>query len=114
LLALKSCFNKSARFRASFAINRGLRNHSSVLKWVVDRLNGPAEARQTPIGYLPTADSLDTNGLHINVQDLEAITLVDVPGWREAVPQIRGHYGAFGDRLPSELTTALDVLENSL
>ena len=79
----------------------GYGENSRVLKWVFDRLNGTAEAKQTPIGYLPTTDSLDTNGLHINAQDLEAITSVDVPGWREAVPQIRDHYAAFGDRLPS-------------
>ena len=92
----------------------GYGENSRVLKWVFDRLNGTAEAKQTPIGYLPTTDSLDTNGLHINAQDLEAITSVDVPGWREAVPQIRDHYAAFGDRLPSELATALNELESSL
>ena len=92
----------------------GYGENSRVLKWVFDRLNGTAEAKQTPIGYLPTTDSLDTNGLHINAQDLEAITSVDVPGWREAVPQIRDHFATFGDRLPSELTTALNELESSL
>ena len=92
----------------------GYGENSRVLKWVFDRLNGTAEAKQTPIGYLPTTDSLDTNGLHINPQDLEAITSVDVPGWREAVPQIRDHYAAFGDRLPSELATALNELESAL
>ena len=92
----------------------GYGENSRVLKWVFDRLNGTAEAKQTPIGYLPTTDSLDTNGLHINAQDLEAITSVDVPGWREAVPQIRDHYAAFGDRLPSELATALNDLEGAL
>ena len=92
----------------------GYGENSRVLKWVFDRLNGTAEAKQTPIGYLPTTDSLDTNGLHINAQDLEAITSVDVPGWREAVPQIRDHYAAFGDRLPTELATALNELESSL
>jgi phosphoenolpyruvate carboxykinase (GTP) len=92
----------------------GYGENSRVLKWVFDRLNVTAEAKQTPIGYLPTTDSLDTNGLHINAQDLEAITSVDVPGWLEAVPQIRDHFATFGDRLPSELTTALNELESSL
>jgi phosphoenolpyruvate carboxykinase (GTP) len=52
--------------------------------------------------------------MNINTADLQAITSVDVVGWREAVPQIRDHYSAFGDRLPNELATALDALENSL
>jgi phosphoenolpyruvate carboxykinase (GTP) len=92
----------------------GYGENSRVLKWVFDRLSGTARAKQTPIGYLPTTDPLDTNGLHINAQDLAAITSVDISDWREAVPQIRDHYAAFRDRLLSELATALNALESSL
>ena len=92
----------------------GYGENSRVLKWVFERLSGTAEADKTAIGYLPSADSLDTNGMNINTADLQAITSVDVDGWREAVPQIRDHYAAFGDRLPNELATALDALENAL
>ena len=92
----------------------GYGENSRVLKWVFERLNGTAEADKTAIGYLPNATSLDTSGIQINEADLQAITSVDVDGWREAVPQIRDHYAAFGDRLPIELATALDALESSL
>jgi phosphoenolpyruvate carboxykinase (GTP) len=92
----------------------GYGENSRVLKWVFERLNGTAEADKTAIGYLPKATSLDTTGMQINEADLQAITSVDVDGWREAVPQIRDHYAAFGDRLPNELATALDALESSL
>jgi phosphoenolpyruvate carboxykinase (GTP) len=92
----------------------GYGENSRVLKWVFERLNGTAQADKTAIGYLPSADSLDTNGMNINTADLQAITSVDVDGWREAVPQIRDHYAAFGDRLPNELAIALDALESSL
>ena len=92
----------------------GYGENSRVLKWVFERLNGTAEADKTAIGYLPNATSLDTSGMQINEADLQAITSVDVDGWREAVPQIRDHYAAFGDRLPNELATALDTLESSL
>ena len=92
----------------------GYGENSRVLKWVFERLNGTAGADKTAIGYLPNATSLDTSGMQINEADLQAITSVDVDGWREAVPQIRDHYAAFGDRLPNELATALDALESSL
>jgi phosphoenolpyruvate carboxykinase (GTP) len=92
----------------------GYGENSRVLKWVFERLNGTAQADKSAIGYLPSADSLDTNGMNINTSDLQAITSVDVDGWREAVPQIRDHYATFGDQLPSELATALDALESSL
>ena len=92
----------------------GYGENSRVLKWEFERLNGTAEADKTSIGYLPNATSLDTSGMQINEADLQAITSVDVDGWREAVPQIRDHYAAFGARLPNELATALDALESSL
>ena len=92
----------------------GYGENSRVLKWVFERPNGTAEADKTAIGYLPNATSLDTSVMQINEADLQAITSVDVDGWREAVPQIRDHYLAFGDRLPTELATALDALESSL
>ena len=92
----------------------GYGENSRVLKWVFERLNGTAQADKTAIGYLPNATSLDTSGMQINEADLQAITSVDVDGWREEVPQIRDHYAAFGDRLPNELATALDALESSL
>ncbi len=70
--------------------------------------------KTNPIGYLPTADSLDTSGLDVKSTDLAELLSVDNPGWLEAVPQIRDHFATFGDRLPSELTTALNELESSL
>ena len=92
----------------------GYGENSRVLKWVFERLNGTATANKTAIGYLPTTDSLDTSGLDVKPTDLTELLSVDNPGWLEAVPQIRDHFATFGDRLPSELTTALNELESSL
>ena len=92
----------------------GYGENSRVLKWVFERLNGTATANKTAIGYLPTTDSLDTSGLDVKPTDLAELLSVDNPGWLEAVPQIRDHFATFGDRLPSELTTALNELESSL
>ncbi len=92
----------------------GFGENSRVLKWVFERINGEAEAIDTPIGKLPTKDALDTDGLDIDDADLEALLSVDVAGWKSAVPQIREHYAAFGDRLPASLTVAVDTLESNL
>ena len=92
----------------------GYGENSRVLKWVFERLNGTATANKTAIGYLPTTDSLDTSGLDVQPTHLAELLSVDNPGWLEAVPQIRDHFATFGDRLPSELTTALNDLEGAL
>ena len=92
----------------------GYGENSRVLKWVFERVEGSAKAVETPIGYLPTPADLDTSGLSVNQADLAEILSVDVNGWREAVPQIREHYAAFGPKLPNQLAAALDSLDKAL
>jgi phosphoenolpyruvate carboxykinase (GTP) len=92
----------------------GFGENSRVLKFVFDRCNGEGEVVDTAIGRLPTRASLDLDGLQIDDADLEAILSVDTEGWKRAIPQIREHFAQFGDRLPSELNTAVDQLEAAL
>ena len=92
----------------------GFGENSRVLKWIFERVNGSAEAVDTPIGQLPAPGSLDLRGLEIAADDLDDLLAVDVDGWRQAVPQIRDHYAAFGDKLPEPLASALDTLEAKL
>ena len=92
----------------------GFGENSRVLKWVFERVAGVADAVDTPIGFLPTVSSLDTEGLDVSDADLEAILSVDVEGWRAAVPQIEAHYARFGDRLPARLREELAALQHRL
>jgi phosphoenolpyruvate carboxykinase (GTP) len=92
----------------------GFGENSRVLKWVFDRCDGNGDVIDTPIGKLPTRESLDLDGLAMSDADLDAILSVDVDGWKGAVPQIREHFAQFGDKLPTELTAAVDQLEAAL
>ncbi len=92
----------------------GFGENSRVLKWVFERVNGNADAIDTPIGKLPTKEALDTNGLEIDEADLDTILSVDVDGWKAAIPQIREHFAQFGDRLPDRLNDEVDDLEGKL
>jgi phosphoenolpyruvate carboxykinase (GTP) len=92
----------------------GFGENSRVLKWVFERVDGTADAVDTPIGKLPTKDALDTDGLEIDEADLDTLLTVDVNGWQAAIPQIREHYARFGDRLPAALNVEVDSLEANL
>ena len=85
-----------------------------MLKWAFERVAGDAEATETAIGLLPTPDALDTTGLEIADDDLETLLSVDADGWRAAVPEIREHFARFGDKVPAQLSVALDSLESQL
>jgi phosphoenolpyruvate carboxykinase (GTP) len=92
----------------------GYGENSRVLKWVFERTDGNADAADTPIGKLPTIDGLDLTGLDISDADVQTLLSVDAAGWRAAIPQIREHYAAFGDKLPATLQIAVDTLEANL
>lgn len=79
----------------------GFGENSRVLKWIVDRLNGVADAVPTPIGNLPA--SLDTEGLDIAPEDMELLLSVDPEVWREEAALIPPHFETFGDHMPKEL-----------
>ena len=92
----------------------GFGENSRVLKWVFERVDGTADAIDTPIGKLPTKDALDLDGLEIDEADLDTLLSVDIAGWTTAIPQIREHYARFGERLPAVLNVEVDALEAKL
>ena len=92
----------------------GYGENSRVLKWVFERVSGGGEAVRTPIGYLPTASSLDVSGLNVSAADLEVLLSVDADGWKAAIPEIEAHFAQFGDSLPTELTAQLHELAAAL
>ncbi len=92
----------------------GFGENSRVLKWVFERCDGDADAVDTAIGALPTAEALDLEGLDIADNDVNTLLSVDVAGWTDAISQIRDYYAQYGDKLPTELTAAVNALEADL
>ena len=92
----------------------GFGENSRVLKWVVERIDGQAAAVETPIGHVPTAEALDTDGLDMTDEQLAAALDVDVEEWRAELPQIQEWFEKFGDDLPAVLWTELDGLKARL
>ncbi|MEW2550498.1 phosphoenolpyruvate carboxykinase (GTP) [Streptomyces zhihengii] len=81
----------------------GFGENSRVLKWIVERLDGSAEGVETPIGILPTRESLDTDGLDLSDDDLDFLLKVDTEVWREEAALVPEHLNTFGDHTPAEL-----------
>nr|WP_261624337.1 phosphoenolpyruvate carboxykinase (GTP) [Nesterenkonia sp. GX14115] len=88
----------------------GFAENSRVLKWVVERIEGTAEAVETPIGLTPTPEALDTTGLDIADADLEDALTVDGDEWTEELADIENWFARFGDSLPESIVAELDEL----
>jgi phosphoenolpyruvate carboxykinase (GTP) len=92
----------------------GYGDNSRVLEWIFERCNGTAQASETPIGRIPEASDLDTQGLNMPAEDLAKLLSVDIDGWLGEVPKIKEHFAQFGDDLPQGLRQELKELEQRL
>ena len=92
----------------------GFGENSRVLKWICERIEGNGKAAKTPIGWLPTPDAFDTNGLQVSPQDLAELLAVDVDGWKKEAADVAENYKKFGDRLPAALQQELAGLTQRL
>lgn len=92
----------------------GFGENSRVLKWVAERCDGSRDAVQTPIGYMPRPEDLDTRGLDLPSEDLEAITTINPHEWRAELEAIEEHFKGYGPKMPEELYAQLDRVRSSL
>ena len=88
----------------------GFGENSRVLKWITERLSGDAGARPTPIGYVPTPESLDTDGLATTDADLALLLSVDTDTWQDEADHTREYFTTFGSHLPEALWDEHDGL----
>jgi len=92
----------------------GYGENSRVLKWIFERVQAGGEAVETPVGNLPTPQSLDISGLSVLPENLAQLLAVDVPGWKNDVDEINSYFATFGDRLPSAMYDQLMRLRQRL
>ncbi|WP_411832844.1 phosphoenolpyruvate carboxykinase (GTP) [Pseudoxanthomonas mexicana] len=82
----------------------GFGDNLRVLEWMIKRVEGQAEAVETPIGYLPDADALNLHGLSLSDEARVKLFWFDRDGWRDEFEGIGQFLGEFGPRTPAALT----------
>ncbi|WP_067897583.1 phosphoenolpyruvate carboxykinase (GTP) [Nocardia vaccinii] len=91
----------------------GFGDNMRVLKWALERIDGAADAVETPIGYVPTAGALDLTGLDDTERELVRQALaVDTDEWIAETASIDDWYSSIGgDRLPGALRDQLAAMK---
>jgi phosphoenolpyruvate carboxykinase (GTP) len=74
-----------------------------VLKWMLDRIEGRAAAVETPIGNVPTKESLLLDGLSLSDSAVDDLLRVDAHDWIEEEQGVGEFFDTFGNRLPDAL-----------
>lgn len=89
----------------------GYGENSRVLKWIVERVSGKGKAVKTAIGYMPTPDAIDTEGLDVSKETMEKLLSLNKEDWLKEVESIKEHFKSYGPKLPKELWDQLAALE---
>ena len=81
----------------------GFGDNARVLKWIAERIDGEAEAVDTPVGRTPSPEALDLSGLTLTPEQMAILLDVDAGVWAEEAALIPDFYRRFGERLPTAL-----------
>ncbi|MEI7663262.1 MAG: phosphoenolpyruvate carboxykinase (GTP) [Bacteroidota bacterium] len=92
----------------------GYGDNIRVLKWIFERVEGTANAVETPIGLVPEANSIDISGLGGVADNMAKILNVDKGEWLAECDLIAEHQQQFGDRLPKEMAEQFEALKERL
>lgn len=81
----------------------GYNENLRILEWILDRCNNTVDAVKTPIGYVPTPESLDMTGLRLPNDNLTKLLEIDKFEWLQELESQKEFLKIFGDRLPKEI-----------
>jgi phosphoenolpyruvate carboxykinase (GTP) len=92
----------------------GYGENSRVLAWIVDRLEGLADAVETPVGRFPVEGGIDVEGLDLAEGTMTELFKLDPASWLAEADLTAEYFTKFGDRVPAELHAQLDALKARL
>jgi phosphoenolpyruvate carboxykinase (GTP) len=88
----------------------GYTQNMRVLKWIVDRVRGRAQGKETPIGWTPYFDDIEWRGLDLPRETFDRLQHVDAAAWKREVMSHEELFIALHDHLPAELIYERELL----
>jgi phosphoenolpyruvate carboxykinase (GTP) len=88
----------------------GFSENLRVLKWIVDRVRGRAQAKETPIGWTPYYEDIDWTGLELSSPQFDRLLAVDRDAWRREVMDHEELFLGLHDHLPPEMIYERELL----
>ena len=92
----------------------GYGENSRILKWAIERIEGKADAVETPLGFAPAPGSLDIEGIAVSAEQIEKALRVDRSEWTSEIPLIEEWFTQIGPKLPSEMRQQLATLQAAI
>lgn len=92
----------------------GFGDNIRVLEWILNRCENSANAKKTPIGYIPYAEDINLEDTSVSEKSLEKLLEIDTDLWKKESENIEEFYKIFKEHLPDELKKELTNLKNRL
>ena len=92
----------------------GFGDNLRVVNWILERARGEGKAQETPIGYVPTPDALDLDGVPVKPEDLEELLKVRPEEWEKELESQRAFLSRFESRLSPEIWREHEALKERL
>ncbi|WP_104133325.1 phosphoenolpyruvate carboxykinase (GTP) [Cryobacterium sp. M91] len=85
----------------------GFGENSRVLEWMIRRIEGSADAVDTPIGLLPAEGALNLDGLDLSKESVDQLFAIDQTSWLAECDLTEEYFDKFGDKVPPALRAEL-------
>jgi len=88
----------------------GFGENMRVLKWIVDRVRGRAQGKETPIGWTPHYEDMNWEGLNMPEERFDQLLKIDRKQWLREVMDHEELFLALHDHLPAEMIYERELL----
>ena len=92
----------------------GFGENLRVLKWILARIDGRVEGRETLLGTVPEPAELDLSGLEIAGEQLHQALAIDRDEWKTELASVGKFFDRIGRSVPEQLRELHRTLSNAL
>ena len=92
----------------------GYGDNMRVLKWIVERCQGNADAMASPLGWMPRQDDLDLGALGLSAARFDELMALDRDAWLRELSLHQELFAKLDDHLPAEFRTKRESLLASI
>ena len=108
------CVNWFRKDEAGKFVWPGYGENMRVLKWMIDRIEGQAQGRETVFGVAPNYSEINWTGLNFNAEQFATVTSIDKAAWQAELKLHDAHFEQLAHHLPQELVDTKVALEQRL
>jgi phosphoenolpyruvate carboxykinase (GTP) len=92
----------------------GFGENMRVLKWIVERVQGTAQAAESPLGFMPRYEDIDWTGLNMSREQFEKLMAIDPGLWKQELDSHGELFDKLKERLPQVLSARRKALQSDL